>query len=180
MPADNETQNRSSALTPEQLAAQNAAMTAAVREAVASVMVGLLPALKEMAITPEKLREANKPYVDPAKVLREQRESLKSKADEAEQRRLDRSRRDACLHQDANGRDALCLIHNYPDHQPRAICPICQDVIHPKEWRIASSAEEAIKLTPPGLGPVDQPKGHAYIALAHRDYRRVMALESRS
>ena len=95
MPADNETQNRSSALTPEQLAAQNAAMTAAVREAVASVMVGLLPALKEMAITPEKLREANKPYVDPAKVLREQRESLKSKADEAEQRRLDRARRDA-------------------------------------------------------------------------------------
>lgn len=177
MSHDAESLNRSSALSPEIMATINASTSAAVKEAVSAVFASLAPMLKDMAITPEKIREANKPYVDPAKIARELRESLKSKADEEEQRRLDRARRDACTHLDKNGRTAICLIHNYPDHQPRGICPICQDLIHPKEWRIAPTEEMAIELARLSGEP---PKGRAYIVPAHRDYRTVMQLESNS
>jgi hypothetical protein len=175
--------NRSSALSPEQMAVVNASTNSAVSEAVKAVFASLAPMLKEMTLTPDKLREALKPYQDPAKIARELRETMQSKENEAENRRLERARRDACLHQDGNGKSAICLIHNYPDHQPRGICPICQDLIHPKEWRIAASVEEAIKQSPPGTperGSVDSHRGKAYIVPAHRDYRTVMAIESHS
>jgi hypothetical protein len=176
----NETEtNRSSALSPEMLAVINASISSAVKE----VFAALKPQLEAMALTPEKLRQANEKPIDPkerARVLREERESAKSKADEEETRKLTRQRQDACLHQDANGRSAICLVHNFLDHQPRGICPKCNDLIHPKEWRIAASEEQAHKLTPPNSPASDQPRGMAYIVPAHRDYRTVLSLESHS
>jgi hypothetical protein len=160
-----EVENRSSAPTPEQLGAMNVAIAAAVREAVSGVFAQLGPVLKDMAITPEKLREANKPYQDPAKIARELREGLRTKAEEAEMRRLERERKDNCMHIDANGRSTIQLVHNYPDRQTRGICAHCQDYIHPKEWRIGPPTPE-------------EPRGHAYMVEPHKNYSSVKILES--
>jgi hypothetical protein len=159
--------NRSSALTPEALAVINTATSKAVQEAVSALLQGLMPAFKDMAVTPEKLREANRPYEDPAKLKRELRESLKSKQDEAEITRMNDARKAACPHLDKNGRSSINLVHNQPDHQPRGICVVCGDWIHPKEWRI---------------GPADEknPRGKAYLVEPHKDYRVVMQIDSMS
>lgn len=159
--------NRSSALTPEAIAVINSATKQAVESAVAAVFASLGPVLKDMAITPEKLREANRPYEDPAKIARDLRESLKSKQDEAENAAINAARKAACPHLDKNGRSSINLVHNQPDHQPRGICVVCGDWIHPREWRI---------------GPVDieNPRGKAYLVEPHKDYRVVLQLESMS
>jgi len=157
--------NRSSALSPEALAMINTATAQAVQAAVKSVFENLGPVLKDMAITPEKLREANKPYEDPAKIAREMRESLKSKADEAEIQKMNNARKAACPHLDKNGRSAICLVHNQPDHQARGVCVVCGDWIHPKEWRI-------------GVPDEKNPRGRAYLVEPHKDYRIVLQLES--
>lgn len=164
--SEKDTINRSSALTPEALAMINSATAMAVSEAVKSVFSNLIPVLKDMAITPEKLREANRPYEDPAKVLREARESLKSKLDEAENIRINAARKAQCPHLDENQRTSIRLVHNFYDHQPRGICVICGDWIHPREWRI---------------GPADDknPRGKAYLVEAHKDYKTVSSLEMR-
>jgi hypothetical protein len=159
--------NRSSALSPEAIAMINSATSAAVSEAVKAVFASLAPMMKEMAITPEKLREANKPYIDPAKAARELRETLKFKQDEQEQILADRARKAQCPHIDKNGRPSIFLVHNQPDHQPRGICVVCHDWIHPREWRI---------------GPADEknPRGKAVLVDPHKDYRIVTQLESYS
>lgn len=153
--------NRSSALTPEQLGAQNAMVSAAVKEAVSGVFASLGPLLEKMSITPEKLREANKPYVDPAKVARDLRETQLWREDMEAQRLQTQAYQDQCLHKDDNQRDSINLIRNFPDRQPRGICVKCHALIHPKEWRI---------------GPPDaqNPRGKAYLVDAHKDYLRVL------
>lgn len=157
--------NRSSALSPEALAVINTATASAVQEAVSALLKGLMPAFRDMAVTPEKLREANRPYEDPDKIKRELRESLKSKQDEEELRRANRARMDACPHLDKNGRSAINLCHNQPDHQPRGVCVVCADWIHPREWRI-------------GPPDAENPRGKAYIVEPHPAYRTVLQLES--
>ena len=169
--------NRSSALSPEQIAMINTTTASAVQSAIEGLFKGLLPALKDMAVTPEKLREANRPYEDPAKIARELRESLKSKEDEAEQQRMNRARMDACNHLDKNGRSSINLCHNQPDHQPRGVCVVCGDWIHPREWRIAASETLAKQFSVAGG---ELPKGKAYVVAAHKDYRTVIQLESMS
>jgi hypothetical protein len=153
--------NRSSALSPEALAAINSATQAAVQSAIQAMG----PLFASMALTPEKLAELKKPYVDPAKAARELRESMKFKEDERERERAEKFRRASCPHTDKNGRSSINLVHNQPDHQPRGICVVCHDWIHPKEWR---------------LGPptVDAPRGRAYLVEPHKDYQIVMQLES--
>lgn len=159
--------NRSSALSPEILAIVHSAVASSVSEAVKSVFENMVPVFKDMAITPEKLREANRPYEDPAKTAREARESQKSKEDEAEIAKMTAQRRANCPHLDKNGRTSICLVHNQPDHQPRGVCVICGDWIYPKEWRIAASDEK-------------NPRGRAYLVEPHKDYKMVLLLESTS
>ena len=166
MPAEHDN-NRSSALSPEALAVINSATAKAVSEAVQAVFMNLAPVLKDMAITPEKLREANKPYTDPKIAARELRESLKSQQDEAEIAKMNAARRAACPHLDKNGRAAICLVHNQPDHQPRGVCVVCGDWIHPKEWRIGAADDE-------------NPRGRAYLVEPHKDFRIVLQMESMS
>jgi len=169
MAASDHDNNRSSALSPEMLATINSTTKAAVESAVAAVLLGLKPVFEGMQLTPDKLREANRPFEDPAKVKlaeRNLRESLKSKADEAELRRTTEARRAACPHLDANGRSSIDLVHNQPDHQPRGICVTCGDWIFPKEWRI-------------GPPDAENPRGRAFLVEPHRDYKIVMQLEGR-
>jgi len=168
----------SSSMSPEVQAIVNSTVAAAVKEAVSGVFANLAPLLRDMAITPEKLREANRPYEDPEKIKRELRESLKSKKDEAELRRMDAERKANCPHLDRNGRTAINLCHNHCDHQPRGVCVLCSDWIHPKEWRIAASEEQAAQLA---ISHSEQHlKGCAYVVAAHKNYPTVMALESMS
>jgi hypothetical protein len=144
-----------------------ASISAAIKEAVSGVFASLGPILKDMALTPEKIRDATKPYVDPDVVARNKRETEKSKADEKELRAMDAARKAACPHMDQNQRSSIRLIHNYPDRQPRGICPICHDLITPREWRIG----------PPNA---ENPKGQAVLVDAHKDYCTVEILESQS
>lgn len=160
MPTDNDN-NRSSALSPEAIGAINVATAAAVQEAIKA----FIPIIQSMALTPEKIREINKPYEDPKKIARELRESLKTKEDDEEAKRALEYFRKMCPHLDKNGRPAICLVHNQPDNHARGVCVVCSDWIHPKEWRI---------------GPPDDknPRGKAYLVPAHKDYGRVLQIES--
>lgn len=164
---DQKEQNRSSAMSPEQVAQTNAMVSAAVAEAVRSMFTSFAPMLEKLAITPEKLREANKPYVDPAKAARELREMLLWKEDEAENRRKLQEYQDNCPHIDQNGRSSITLVHNFPDRQPRGLCTKCQALIHPREWRIAAPDAK-------------HPRGNAYLTEAHKNYNIVMQLEARA
>lgn len=165
--AGNHEDNRSSAFTPEQLAVINTQTAALVKEAVAGIFESLGPIFEKIAITPEKLREANKPYVDPAKAARELREMLIWKEDESENRRRLQEAQDNCPHIDQNGRSSIQLVHNFFDRQPRGLCVKCLALIHPKEWRI-------------GAPDAKNPRGKPYLAEPHKNYNIVMQLESRN
>jgi hypothetical protein len=162
---DEKIPNRSSAPTTAEMGAQNAAISAAVQEAVKAVFASLAPHLKEMAITPEKLREANKPYVDPAAVARQMREGERTRQEQALIDANTKAQRDNCPHLDQNGRSTIQLVHNFPDRQTRGICSHCHDLIHPKEWRIGAPTN-------------DEPRGKAYLAEPHKNYITVRQLES--
>lgn len=168
-------ENRSSAPSPETLgvATTNATndvqalVAAAVKEAVSGVFSQLGPLLQSLAVTPEKLREANKPYKDPAVIARELREMMIWKEDEAEARRLIAERQNACRHIDDNNRSSINLIRNYPDRQPRGICVHCHAYIHPREWRI-------------GAPDAKHPRGVPFLVEPHRDYQVVMQIYNQS
>jgi hypothetical protein len=155
------TNNRSSAFTPEQLAQITELNTKMVNETVATIFASLAPALANMAITPEKLREANRPWEDPGVEARKKRERLQWKQDEDARIKQDRKTKDECRHMDVKGQTAIRLIRNFPDRQPRGICMHCHDLIHPKEWRIGAPDEK-------------NPRGKAYICEPHKDYLTVL------
>ena len=159
--------NRSSAPSPEQLGQENERIAAAVKEAVTAAISGLLPMFEKMALTPEKLNELKKPFVDPEAKLRELRERLLWREDEEGNRKRLQDMQDHCPHLDDNGRSSIQLMHNWPDRQPRGLCIKCMALIFPKEWRI--SAPE------PG-----HPRGKAYLVEPHPLYNIVMQLQSRN
>lgn len=151
--------NRSTALTPELLAVINASISAAVKEAMAGVGT-IAEAIKATAITPEQLREANKPYVDPDKERRRVREKMKFKADELQQEKDKREFRDKCSHKYKTGLAAVAVVRNFPDRNPRGICMLCHEWFHPKEWRIDNPTET-------------EPNGTAHIVDMHPKYQLV-------
>ena len=156
--------NRSSALSPEMLAMINTAVVSAVQASVKSIFLELKPALESIALTPEKLREANKPYVDPVMERRKIREALKFRQDEKERDEQIQRQQKACPHTYPTGTPSISLVHNHPDHQPRGICMQCGSWIHPMEWRIGA--------------PDDQfPRGHEYTEPAHPFYKQVLQLD---
>lgn len=154
--------------TPKAQGYQNEAMNAAVKEAVAmavseavkSVFAGLAPVLKDMQLTPEKMEELKRPWVDPKVLAREARENKNSRVQLEEQRLMDERRKADCPHLDKNNNLALGLLRNFHDRNPRGVCMLCNDLIHPKEWRI---------------GPPDPNTGEtvAYLQPAHKDYNLV-------
>jgi hypothetical protein len=163
MPSDSDN-NRSSALSPEAIAAINVATQAAVQ----SALLTLKPVFDAVALTPEKLtllRTPIKTDKELALEARERRESIMTKADSEDMRRMEAARKANCVHLDKNGRSSICLVHNQPDHQPRGVCVSCHDWIHPKEWRFTAPDAE-------------HPRGVPVLVPAHKDYKIVMGLES--
>ena len=152
-------------LTPAAQGAQNVAMNAAIAEAVRvavaeatkGIFAGLAPVFQDMKLTPEKLNELKKPFVDPLVVSREERENKNSRAQAEEQRKADDVRKANCAHLDKSNNLALGLLRNFHDRNPRGVCMLCNDLIHPREWRI---------------GAPDPVTGEtkAYMAAEHKDY----------
>lgn len=165
MATDNEhvEQNRSSALSPEALALMNAAVQAAVIEAVR----GLGPILQSVALTPEKIQAMKEPYKDPKLIAREKREMQQAREQEKELREMDERRRASCLHQDKLGNDSISLVHNQLDHSVAGVCMQCHDWIHGRRWVIDAPDPETGKT-------------QAHVQPAHKDYPRVLKIESQS
>lgn len=150
-------------LNPEAQAAMNQMISAAVRD----IFSQLAPVLSSIALTPEKIAEAEKlrRAPDPAAVAREIRERrlMQEEANENQANLL--RMRENCPHKYPTGAWAIGVIRNYPDRRERFICALCQNLFEPKRWVI---------------GPPDSenPRGHAYIAeesLGYRVVREVLA-----
>ena len=136
-----------------------------VQDAIKGVFEQLAPVLQSIALTPEKIREANKPYVDPAAIARELREREKTRKDTEEGRARTRAQQENCPHLDKNGKWAINLQHNFPDHKPRGMCPLCFIYIEPAHWDLHPPTPEF-------------PDGEPYVIPEHRLYHIVRTLES--
>lgn len=153
--------------TPEELvdpriqALVNERLSATVKE----IFAGLGPILQSIALTPEKIAEAEKlrRAPDPELVARNERERRLAHQQIEEARRHNEERQASCTHLDANGHTACSLIHNYPDRQPRIVCPICHSLMNPREWRIDAPDAE-------------NPHGKAVLVAEHPMYRQMLAL----
>jgi len=149
--------------TPE----AQATINATIAEAVRSVFASLAPMFASMALTPEKIAEAEKirRAPDPATVARELRERKLMQQDLAEAEQQKREQQNACPHQYPTGQLTWHVIRNFPDRQARFSCPLCALWVTPREWRIAAPDAE-------------NPRGRAFIAEEHPLYReasRVLA-----
>lgn len=144
-----------------------AVINATVAEAVKSIFASLAPMLQSMALTPEKIAEAEKMRraPDPATVARELRERKMMQQDLAEAEQLKKDQQNACPHAYPTGQQTWHVVRNFPDRQPRFSCPLCNIWVTPREWRIGAPTPE-------------EPRGHAFIAEEHPLYReasRVLA-----
>jgi hypothetical protein len=160
--------NRSSTVSPDQLALMNSMVQTSVQEAMKGAFTMLAPmiqAIKDSALTAEKIRELKTPLVDAALAARELRETQNSKEQEAEVRKANEWRKAHCPHKDKNGNDSICPVHNQLDHQARGICMLCHDWIHPREW--------VIEAPDPKTG-----KTRSKVREAHKDYARVLQIVS--
>ena len=154
-------------VNPESQAFINTMISRSVSEAVSSIFANLSPMMKEMALTPEKIKALQTKLPTPAEVAREERdkrETRKSKEDEAQLRRETARRQANCPHRYPNNTDSINLVHNYPDRQVRGICSLCHDLIEPRHWVI--------------LAPDKDGKENAKIVDAHKDYARVINIEN--
>ena len=155
----------------------NQMVSAAVAESVKAIFAQLAPVLQASALTPEKLdllRTVKKTPEQEAKELREQRESRKSREEEAQLRRDRIAMQDRCPHLDDAGKDAIGIIRNYPDRQPRGLCMKCNRLIEPRRWVIGAP----YPLDHPD--PTKRGKEHAYIADADPGYEPVAIIAARS
>lgn len=133
-------------------------ITAAVRE----VFTQMAPVLESIALTPAKLREASKPYIDPAKVAREAREKAMMREDLELAARQKAEFQARCSHKDANGRWSVSTVHNYPDRQTRGVCVRCHRFFQPRHWEI-------------GAPDAQNPRGKPVLVKEDSDYARMMA-----
>lgn len=136
---------------------------------VKDIFAHLAPILQDMALTPEKLQAALKPYVDPAVVARELREREINRQQFLENQKITKEMQDNCPHKDKNERWSVNVTHNFPDRQPRGECPLCFLLIHPAQWVIPGPGFDG------GNG-----KGVPYIEKEHPLYHVVRFLESRA
>jgi len=137
-----------------------------VSQGIAAALKDILPAI---ALTPEKLREAQKPWEDPMVTARKNHEQEQWRRQEQEKEANKRSLQEHCAHKDANEKWNISLQHNYHDHLPRGICKICGLFIHPAYWdyRPVVQADGSVK-------------DKAFIVKEHPLYHIVQLLESRS
>jgi hypothetical protein len=147
------------ALNPETIGFINASISAAVTSAMASMG----PVLEKIALTPEKLAEAEalRRAPDPAQAEREAREKKLQHLEMAENRDRLQKVRENCPHTYNSGQASINVVSNFPDRQMRGICVVCGEWFNPREWRIGPPTK-------------DEPRGVAYIADAHPQYGRVL------
>jgi hypothetical protein len=159
----------------------NALISAAVREAVQAAVAGtfaeLKPFLEGMALTPEKIKAIQTKAKTPEEIaaaLREERENKNSRENDAQSRREKLAMQQRCPHLDDAGNEAIGLLRNYQDRQPRGLCMKCNYLIEPKRWVIGAPY------------PMDYPdpalrgKDHAYVVDADPLYPRVLRLAAKS
>jgi hypothetical protein len=146
-----------SMLNPEAQAYTNAL----VSEAIKGVFAQLGPMLQSIALTPEKLAEAERlrRAPDPAAVARELRERKMTQQDLEENERQKQANQSACPHVYPTGQATWHVVRNYPDRQPRFSCPLCSIWVTPREWRI-------------GAPDQNNPRGVPYIVPEHPLYRK--------
>ncbi len=149
-------------LTPEAQAYTNQLVTNAVKE----IFAQMAPLLQSIALTPEKLAAAEAMRRAPtedelAKKLREKREKKLMLAEAEENRQNLLRSQAACSHRDENERWAVQVVHNFPDRQPRFLCPHCQSFFEPRRWVV-------------GAPDAENPRGRAYIADEHPQYQMLM------
>jgi len=92
------------------------------------------PYLEKIALTPEKMREFGKPYIDPEIIARKNHERKEFQEQERNMAKDTAARQAACRHQDKKGYSTICLQRNFHDNMPRGLCTMCQLVIHPHHW----------------------------------------------
>jgi hypothetical protein len=145
-----------SALTPDMQAYTSAMIT----EAVKAVFASMAPMLSSIALTPEKLAEAERlrRAPDPAAIARALREHRLAAADLEEAERTKKANQNACPHQYPSGAATWHVIRNFPDRQARFSCPLCGIWIHPRQWVI-------------GAPDAENPRGKAFIQNEHPLYR---------
>jgi len=145
-------------LTPEAQAYTNNL----INEAIKGVFAQLGPVLQSIALTPEKLAQAEalRRAPDPASVARELRERKLMQQEQQENEANLRRNQANCPHKYPTGQWAVNPVRNYPDRQERFICCLCQSFFQPKRWEIAAP-------------DADNPRGRAFIAEAHPQYTQV-------
>ena len=131
------------ALTPEMQSYMNAALSAAIKEALS----GMAPILQSIALTPEKIQameDARRaPTTDQASAAaRAKREKANMKAELEENRKNQKLTQDNCLHRYVSGALAVGAIRNYPDRNARYICFKCHALFEPRHWDIGAPTEE--------------------------------------
>jgi hypothetical protein len=144
-----------------------AVINATVAEAVKSIFASLAPMLQSMALTPEKIAEAEKMRraKPPEEIARELRERRLMQQDLAEAEEQKKALQSSCPHSYPTGQLAWHVVRNFPDRQPRFSCPLCSLWCTPREWRI-------------GTPDAENPRGRAFIAEEHplyRDASRILA-----
>ncbi len=145
-------------LTPEAQAYTNTLISEAIR----GVFAQLAPVLQSIALTPEKLAEAEamRRAPDPKLVARELREKQLMMAEQEENRKNLLRNQAACPHKYPTGQWAVNVVRNYPDRQERFICSLCQSFFEPKRWVIDAPDAE-------------NPRGKPRIAEMHSQYMQV-------
>lgn len=156
-------QTPNSVLTPEAQAFMNQSISAAVRE----VFLQMAPMMQSIALTPEKLAEAERirREPDPNVKAREIRERLLMKEDLDAAREQKERMQANCTHKDPNMRWAVSLIHNYPDRQTRGVCVHCHSLFEPTHWEI-------------GAPDATHPRGNPVLVKAHAQYHIVREVEA--
>lgn len=139
-----------------------------IRETVKQLFAEMAPILQSIALTPEKLREAQKPYIDPDVLARENHEQEEWRKQEQEQRANTEARQAACSHKDKNQRWSIALQHNFHDNMPRGVCARCRIHIYPAHW-------DYRPITDPTTGKITN---QSFIVQEHPLYRIVREIES--
>jgi hypothetical protein len=145
-------------MTPESQAFTNNL----INEAIKGVFAQLGPLLESVALTPEKLAQAEalRRAPDPALVARELRERKLMQQEQEENHQNLLRNQASCPHRYPTGQWAVNPVRNYPDRRERFICSLCQSFFQPKRWEI-------------GPPDAENPRGRAFIADEHPQYKLV-------
>ena len=152
----------SALLTPEAQAFMNASMSAAVKEAVKGIFEQMGPIFAGMALTPEKMAQAETIRRAPTEEqlafkVRMAREKAQWKLEIDENTANKQRMQDNCPHAYPTSGSSWNVIRNYPDRQERFICALCHSLAEPRRWVVDAPNDK-------------NPRGYAHIVDATPNY----------